>query len=160
MFKIPNNGKYAITNNSDREGNIYYTKNIDFSDGYLRLADATFSTYDTSSDAEYDTAMAMNTGDGDVWILSDDTFGTSDIGLISNLNNLTTGDGAPTAGVEEDLVYFNDNWVISDNSSTEYEDGGAWTSISGVPGSSWIPGVLGLFPYKVLYLKVLVMKLL
>ena len=153
MFKIPNNGKYAITNNSDREGNIYYTKNIDFSDGYLRLADATFSTYDTSSDAEYDTAMAMNTGDGDVWILSDDTFATYDIGLISNLRNQTTNDGAPTPSIEEDLVYFNDNWVISDNSSTEYEDGGAWTSISGVPGSSGIPGVLGLFPYQGAVLK-------
>lgn len=149
MFKIPGqNKKYSITNKSDVGGNIYYTKNIDFNtDGYLKLADAAISVYDGSSDVEYDTAQAINTGDGSIYVLSDDTFNSFSIDLITSLSNRTTAEGAPTPGVEEDVTFYNNNWVISDD-GVFYDNSGAWTSISGTPATSGNPNVLERFPYQ------------
>lgn len=150
MFKIPQNNQISTPNTSDLVGNIFYTKNINLNDeGYIKLAPATVSIFNNSDDADYDTAQAINAGNRELWVLSDDSFSTSALGLdlVSSLTNQTNANGAPTPGVEEDLEFFNDNWVITDN-GVKYDDSGSWTAISGTPASSSGPNVLARFPYQ------------
>ena len=149
MFEIPQNNRISIPNSSDLEGNIYYTKNIDLnSEGYIKLADASVSVFNSGDDEDYQEAQSMIVADESLIVLSDDTFKGSSMGLVNALSNQTTSEGAPTPGVNDDVEYFNGEWVITDAGSIEREDGGSWTSISGTPVSSTPQNVLAKFPYQ------------
>jgi len=50
MIQIPQSNKFSQTNESDKTGNIYITKNMSFDDvGYVTLADRTVMLGDSST---------------------------------------------------------------------------------------------------------------
>jgi len=158
MFKIPNNNQITQTNDSDLISPIYSSRNMDFqTPGYMKLAKSTFAFYTEADDASGDfdlcDAMYRATSDwggpgADVLFLSDDTFrmdtGQSLTG--GGIDNETTDDGAPTPGVREGVVFFNEDWVVTDGSSIKYRDSGTWTSITDTPVGDGDFNVLALFP--------------
>lgn len=153
MFKLPSNILYNQPNSADTSGNLWSTKNITFDrDGYATLSDATFATFDGGGDTDWDEVVSIRrgriSGNDQIWILSDDTFETNEINLLSSVNNATTDESAPTPGSGEDIEIFNGDWVITDGSSIKYRDGGSWTSILGTPASAIGENVLGKFPYQ------------
>lgn len=130
MFKIPNTDRiFNQPNNSDVNGNIFATKNINFDEeGYLKLSEGVYKM--TSSDEDFEDIDAMFKSDIGVYYLSDDTFRT-DAGLTNSFQNETTDHSAPTPGVEDDGVFFNGTEVISDGKTVKWNDSGTWTTISG-----------------------------
>ena len=145
-FIIPNpqNKRFFQTNRNDFSGNLSITKNINLDDeGYIRLSSGVAAVMTTDDDADFDDAEAMNIGDGELVISSDEIFsGTVDYQALDNLSSETN---VPTPGVEDDVIYFNDSIVASDNTTVAYQVGTTWTDITGLTISGTAPTVLELF---------------
>jgi hypothetical protein len=131
MFKIPNTDRiFNQPNNSDVNGNIYATKNISFDEeGYLKLSDGVYKV--TSSDEDFEDVDSMFKSDIGVFMLSDDLFRFSRAEIGTTITNVTTADSAPTPGVEDDGIFFNDTEVVSDGGTAYWNDDGTWTEITG-----------------------------
>lgn len=154
MFKIPVNNQINQLNESEFSGILSSTRNIDLSDyGIIKLAPFTFSIASQLDDAKLDGVSSMFSADGN-WeklvVASDDTFSidivTESIG--ASLTNETTSESAPTPGANDDVIYFNGDWVVSDGGSVYRRDNGSWTAITGTPVSATNPNVFAKFPYQ------------
>lgn len=99
-FKIPQQDKkFSITNRSDVSGNIWYTKNIDFSEeGYIKLSPRTVQVVsDSSSDSVFDT----------------------DFNLVSSIGRYGTGGGYYLASTEEPFKVTLSQTAISVTEDTD-----------------------------------------
>lgn len=156
MFKIPNNNQITQPNTGDFTGSLVSTRNIDLSEvGKIKLAPFTVSIASTSDDSELDGVCSMfraksswGGSNEDLVILSDDTFRmTTSVNLTGGgLSNETTDESAPAPQLKDDVIFFNDEWVITDGASIYRRDGGSWTSISGTPVGIAYNNVLAVFP--------------
>ena len=148
MFKIPQDNKFFQANGSDKEGNIYATKNITFDDaGYIKLSDGIVSIFSEADNSDFRRPAQMTQNGDYMFAGARHIFRNSGLILTSSLSDLTSSESAPTISSENGVIYFNDNLVVSDSTTgTRYRDGGSWTAISGepIPGSAE-PTVLGLF---------------
>ena len=131
-YIIPNQQTKAHKqdNKSDFSGTIYQSRNISLDeDGYIKLAEATYSPMTTDDDAEFDNVDAMFPMDNDLFLNSDEVF-SGNVGL-NKLSNGGSDTNAPSPNVEEDLIYFNETEVVSDGTSIEYKSGSTtWTSVA------------------------------
>ena len=131
-YIIPNQQTKAHKqdNKSDFSGTIYQSRNISLDeDGYIKLAEATYSPMTEDDDAEFDSADAMFPMDNQIMVNSDYPF-SGNVGLNA-LSNHSGDTNVPSPNVEEDVIFYNEVEVVSDGTSIEYKSGStAWTSVS------------------------------
>jgi hypothetical protein len=140
MFKIPQNNKFSQTNKGDKSGNIYATKNIDFSsEGYLKLSHPAVALMTKEDDTDFSYADAMMTTDQGLFVNSNHLFSGTSL-TYSVLNDLAGGTNVPNPGPEEDCIEFNGYEVVSTGTSIKYQSGSnVWATISPGPYSSGNP---------------------
>ena len=140
MFKIPQNNKFSQTNKGDKSGNIYATKNIDFSsEGYLKLSHPSISVMSHDDDTDFTYADSMMSTDNGVFVNSKHLFGSTLI-KTSTFSDLVGGTNVPSPGLGEDCIFFNGYEVVSTGTSIKYQSGlNVWTTISPGPSSSSNP---------------------
>ena len=135
----PDSRRHSQLNRNDVTGTIQMSKNINLDEeAYIKLAPKTVAFFTTDDDAAFDRSDAINVGDGEILINSDQVF-TGDLDLTTNKNfNNRSGDtNAPSPSVEDDVIYFNGVPVVSDGSSVSYEgSSGVWTDITGLTSAS------------------------
>jgi hypothetical protein len=105
MYKIPNENKFAQTNESDKTGNIYLTKNMNFDEaGYIQLEKRT---------------RVIGSAD-DMADLENGTFGSTPVQCIGYTNN---------------QLYIGANNAIYYSTATETDDILTWTKVTaaGIP---------------------------
>lgn len=147
MISIPNPATriHSQTNRNDVSGTIFASRNINLDDeASIQLAPASFAVMTTADDSDFDTADAMNSGDGKLYVNSDQVFAGT-VGY-SPLDNLSSDSNQPTPGVEDDTIFFNDTQVVSDGTTVRYlSASNTWSDIGGLGLSGSAPTCLGLF---------------
>jgi len=129
MIKIPADGQFNQPNNGDRFGNIWITKNVNFdNEGYITQSSGQYLF--NSTDADFQEIESMFASDTTVYYLTDDLF-RGDAGIANTITNVTTAESAPTPGVEDDGIFFNDTQVVSDGTTIQWNNAGTWTTITG-----------------------------
>lgn len=136
---------HTQTNRNDVSGSLYVTRNINLdSEAYLKLSGGAYAVMTEDDDSEFDSAMAMNQGDGTIYVTGRDVF-RGDINGTT-LNNLSTDTNVPTPSVEDDTIYFNGTQVVSDNTTIAYLSAATtWTDIGGLSISGNSPTSLAVF---------------
>lgn len=138
-YIIPNQSskQHSQTNKNDISGTIYQSRNINLDEsGYIKLAEATYAQYTADDSADFDTADAMYPMENSLYINSGEVFdGTLGVDSLTNHSGDTS---RPTPNVEEDVVYFNAQAVVSDGSSVYHsvEGSATWATVS-VSGSGF-----------------------
>ncbi len=147
-FRIPSDDRrLSQPNNSDVNGNLYKTRNIDLDEeGYIKLAHATVSLYSTSDNAQFNNINSITVG-SDVFMFGTAPF-ASDLlePAKSSITNLSTDSNYPENQDEGDGVYFNGAQVATDDNADEvrYKSGTTWIDITTTSGTSG--SVLAVFP--------------
>jgi len=134
-------------NTGDLSGELFVTKNINLDEeGYIKLAPTAVSFYSTANDADFDTADVLFTTDEATWAVSSEMFVASNIGGSNQTVTDRGGDtNAPSGGVEEDGIFFNDTEVVSSGTGIKYISGATtWTTV-GLSLSSSFPTSMALF---------------
>lgn len=130
MYKIPNENKKLVqTNENDLFGNIYVTKNIDLrNNGYIKLSHFPFAKMTEDDDADFTSGDAMGKSTNEIFLNASEVFSGS--GGYDVFLNRKTDTQAPTPGVEEDVLYFNNTEVITDGDYLYYRSNDTeWTRI-------------------------------
>ena len=131
-YIIPNQQTKAHKqdNKSDFSGTIYQSRNISLDeDGYIKLAEATYSPMTEDDDADFDSVDAMFPMSNDLYLNGSEVF-RGNVGL-NELSNRGSDTNAPSPNVEEDLIYFNETEVVSDDGNIDYRSASTtWTSVS------------------------------
>ena len=154
MFIIPNqqSKQHLQDNKSDLTGTIFQSRNISLDEqGYIKLAEATFAQYSEDEDADFLRVDSMYPSAGGIYLNSKNVYtGTAGVGTLSD-DGWT---GAPTPGVEEDVIYFNGSEVVSDSGSIFYRVYEVWTSVSvsGAPFSTSSPTSLALYGLSLIHI--------
>ena len=148
MFKIPSDKlNYSQTNESDRTGNVFRTKNIFFDKkGYIRVSERTrvLADSDTMTDISASTqplvCIVVHSGYTErVFLLGNKNIYYS--GEMPNSFDTFTKDavsGVPTldSGGDNDALFWNDFLYVVNNSSTIYKrTDSAWTTVSTYGGT-------------------------
>lgn len=122
--------QHSQTNQNDLGGTIFKSRNISLDEkGYVKLSEATYTQFSEDEDVDFNRADAMMPAGSDIFVNADEVF-SGDLGE-GNLTNRKTDTGAPSPGVEEDIVYFNETEVVSDGTSVYYRsDSTTWTAVS------------------------------
>lgn len=149
-FRIPSaDRRLSQPNNSDVNGNLYQTRNIDLDEeGYIKLAQGTVSVYDESKDADFNHVTSLFSSISGLHFVGDDLFrvGTVEFGM-SVTNSSATDTTPPTPGSRQDGVLFNGSDVVTDaGGAVKYQDSGTWTTIAGVTAST--PSAVTVFPVQ------------
>lgn len=130
-YIIPNQTtkKIVQTNENDLSGNIYVTKNIDLrNNGYIKLSHLPVAIMTEDDDADLTSADAMCKSANEVFLSSKNVF--SGVGGFDKFTNRGTDTGAPTPGVEEDIIFFNGTEVSTDGDDLYYRSASTtWTKI-------------------------------
>lgn len=131
MYRIPNKENKLLVqeNKNEYSGTIYQSKNIDLDElGLVKLAESTTALLTQDENTDFSRADAMYPCENDLYINSSEVFrGGAD---ISGITSLSTDTGVPTPGVEEDVIFFNDTEVISDNADIYYRSAiSTWTKV-------------------------------
>lgn len=132
MYKIPNTSKkFSIENSSDVKGNIWYTKNINFSEeGYIKLSARAVSLQSEKDDADFDIPLSFGrTATGSFlgvtadtpWILNMD----ANIGLAVQQD---TDTGVQTGTFDSWGRWWQNRWYQSTDTGLYYKSGSTWTS--------------------------------
>ena len=122
--------KHQQLNKNDLSGTIAQSRNINLDEeGYIKLAHPTFAQFTTDDDTDFSGSDAMYPMDGTLYLNSDEVFsGDLDMG---NLTNNSSDTNAPSPGVEDDLVFFNQTEVVSDATNIKYRSASTvWTTVS------------------------------
>jgi hypothetical protein len=146
MFKIPNtNKKFSQTNESDKDGNIYITKNINFDEkGYIKLSERTRVIADESSmaniiDSSSTTVsvLVFAENQGAFWALANEAPYTSSTilytdGILTWTKETTSGVPAMNADGDIDMVQWNNKLYVSNGSEiyTYSAAGPTWTDLN------------------------------
>lgn len=141
----PESRKHSQTNRNDVSGTIVSSKNINLDEeAYIKLSPGSFAVMTTDDDADFDTADAINIGDGKVFINSDEVF-SGDISFNA-LSNLSSDTNSPSPGPEDDNIFFNDTQVVSDGTTVRYLSASStWTNITGLTIADSHPTCLAVF---------------
>lgn len=130
MYKIPNENKKLVqTNENDLFGNIYVTKNIDLrNNGYIKLSHFPFAKMTEDDDADFTSGDAMGKSVNDIYLNASEVFYGS--GGYDKFVNRKTDSPKATPGAEEDVIFFNNTEVISDEDYIYYRSAETtWTKI-------------------------------
>jgi len=132
-FVIPNQQTKELkqTNQNDTSGSLFVTKNITLDkQGEIKLSPVAVAIMTKDDDSNLDTADSMFQTDNGIYVNSKVIFN----GLVANLdklNSLASDTNAPSPGVEEDGIFFNDVEVVTDDNSLMYRSGpSTWTTVS------------------------------
>jgi hypothetical protein len=140
MLKIPNQNQFSQTNESDRTGNIYITKNIDFDKrGYVGLADRTVSLgngvvlSDLTATTTDLSAITYSSWDAKYWAVGSKNLYRTDV-LNVNAWSKDTTTGTPTMDQfgRNDLTQW-ENAIFACNYANIYKhDTSQWVVFSTV----------------------------
>ncbi len=148
-FRIPTEDRrLSQPNNSDVNGNLYQTRNIDLDEeGYIKLSAGSVSVYSESDSADFNAVNSIFHGSS-VHFVGTDLWKASPINLKPTMTSITdTETTPPSPGPEEDGVYFNGTEVVTDGDVFKYNNAGSWTTISGTPtASTAYPSPVATFP--------------
>lgn len=132
MFIIPNQEtkSHLQENKNNLSGTIYKSKNIDLDEeGYIKMSAPSFAVMTTDNDADFDTVDAMLPSNSTIFLNSGQVF-SGDMNL-NVLTNRTADTNKPTPNVEEDVVFFNETEVVSDDGVVKYRSASTtWTSVT------------------------------
>lgn len=158
MIKIPTNSKdFTQTNRSDQDGNIWYTKNINFDEkGYIKLSSRAVSLVsdDTTNGGNanfgYPYSIGRRTLNGDFYIVTSDyvlTLGMASTGIT--ISNDGLGATIPVGSVNNRGTWWLNKFHVTTNTSMKSKDGvtGTWAS-TGVTLTAGYPHPLEVFRNK------------
>jgi hypothetical protein len=139
MINIPNTNKqWKQANNSDLQGNISVTKNINFdNEGYLRLSNSSRAAMHSSINADFDNPAAfIYNNDLSAYVIPTwDLMFQVGTDILADYPVGVGGSGTvPSTDIETDVVWFNNKMVVSQDTDVDYYDAStnAWvdTNIS------------------------------
>lgn len=141
----PTNRSHSQLNRNDASGTIVASKNINLDEeAYIKLSPASFAVMTTDDDADFDTADAINVGDGKVFVNSDELFSGSI--SFNALSNRSSDTNSPSPVTEDDNIFFNDTQVVSDGTTVKYLSAATtWTTITGLSITGSHPTSLAIF---------------
>lgn len=135
MIRIPNeDSNFSIPNNSDKFGNLHYTKNVNFDEeGYVKLSARALSLVNEGDDGNYDIPSAFGRRTGDAFdIVTTDNPIESDFsengssGLSAQIDN---GTNVPDTTFDSHGTWWQNRWYVTDTDDLWYRDPstGNWT---------------------------------
>ncbi len=134
MAKIPNNGRFAQTNNSDLFGNIHITKNINFDEeGYLKSSSRVVSLRNDSDDTSFNIPVSFGRHTtGGVYIATTETpyVLSANDGLFSFSEDTDNGDDpAPDLDFVTYGKWWRNHWHVTNDTDLLYktQSNGNWT---------------------------------
>lgn len=133
-IKIPQNGKFSQPNNSDKFGNLWYTKNINLDEeGYIKLSPRSVSLQNSITDTDLGLPLAFGREANGVYniVTSDDSY---EIVLSNNALTVADDDGTSTPAThsfDAHGAYFNNKWYATDTDDLFSRDpsNGNWTDV-------------------------------
>lgn len=139
MIRIPNPQSitpFSIPNNSDKGGNIWYTKNLNFDEeGYIKLSPRTVQLYDealaTAASGSFDVPITLSRYDSGKYIIPtaggdvfNSSFGVSSLAFTENEGTNNPSPNTRSHGVVwQGRIYVSDSTVI------------AWRALGGATGN-------------------------
>jgi len=144
-FRIPNDGRWVQTNNSERLGSIYASKGIDLTDnvGSLRIAPRLLINTSTSDDADLGLPWGFRYYNSQWWAGCNQYMfkQASPDGSASSSFTQDAISGTPTicTSNRSDISIFNGNMYVSGSSASLYKfNTTAWSTVAigGSPGSA------------------------
>lgn len=134
MIKIPQNGKFSQPNNSDKFGNLWYTKNINLDEeGYIKLSPRAVSLVDSGTDTSFNIPVAFGRQEEDVWHVATveknfeiDLSTVTSPGLTAAEDN---GTSVPTNAFYSRACWWQNKWHVTDTDDLFYKtiSTGNWT---------------------------------
>ncbi len=135
MLPIPNTEKrFLQPNNSDRFGNIHYTKNQNFDEeGYVKLSPRALALISSTDDTDFDIPAAFGRrGSGQFYIAGiDDPFEAQIAETAVTAAQDTDADGStpPALTIDSHGAWFNNLWHVTEDQLIVYKtpSNGNWT---------------------------------
>lgn len=134
MIKIPQNGKFSQPNNSDKFGNLWYTKNVNLDEeGYIKLSPRSVSLVDSGTDTNFNIPVAFGRQEEDVWHVATveknfelDLSIVTSPGLVAAQDN---GTSVPTNAFYSRACWWQNKWHVTDTDDLFYKtiSTGNWT---------------------------------
>ena len=135
MIKIPQNLKFTQLNNSDLTGNIWYTKNINFTEkGYAKLSSRVVSLINSEDDTDFNIPSGFGRyGSGGFYVATNENpyiLSLSDGGASSLIKDTDNGNATPpTMDGTTYGAWWRNLWHITNNTKLYYKtvSTGDWT---------------------------------
>lgn len=132
MYKIPDTTKkFTIENASDVKGNIWYTKNINFSEeGYIKLSARAVSLQSEKDDTDFDIPLSFGrTATGSFLGVTADTPWVINMDSSFGLTVQQDTDTGVTAGTFDSWGrWWQNRWYQSTDTGLYYKSGSTWTN--------------------------------
>lgn len=132
MIKIPNENRFVQPNSSDLNGNIWYTKNINFDEeGYLNLSSRAFSiatqktTGNVALPLAFGRATLFTATDSTDWAVTQNAQKGYWLSLSeeSIAVNIDVGINAPTLSADSHGVWYNNLWAVTSDTDFWTKEG-------------------------------------
>lgn len=151
MAKIPQQNQWIQSNLSDKTGNVYISKNINFDEqGYAKLSPRMMQIIDEDTDSNFGVPVAVGRRNQGNLVIPTTSNAVFDISFFANSFSTTenTGTGEPTTTVDSHGTYFNDLWLTSTDTTVVSK------ALSGGAAATWTSRITGLTSGKRHYLEV------
>jgi hypothetical protein len=144
MIRLPAEGKWVVSNRSDRRGNISKTKNITFDkDGYLTLSHSSRAAMNEAIDADFDepAAIVRDNDYGYFVITHGQAFSVDEDRILGVRPTQIATAGVPQGDPHSDAVYSGQLLIVTQDTDVDYYDPAAntWTdtdiTLTGTTGS-------------------------